>query len=317
LKRMDRCVERIKNIVNGLRTYARMDTEHSENINFHKIIDDCISLIGAIYSKEGVTFELKHGAKEAYIRGNIGRTQQVLMNLFSNARDSMKGRPGKIIIETANSDGNLILRVIDSGMGIKPENVKRIFDPFFTTKDVGKGTGLGLGIVLSIIQSMKGKIELESEVGIGTCFNVTFPNVNENENIKKIEPLTGFVPKGTVLVVDDEEDLRDILSNNLKKIGVEVTTAKDGKEALELCHKFQFDYIISDIKMPQMDGLTFLRLARPIQKAKFLVITGGVVTDYTKEERDELRTLVNGYVKKPFSKDEIFQALAQSKSDKT
>jgi two-component system, NtrC family, sensor kinase len=309
LERANQCVDRIKNIVNGLRTYARSDTEHLEKINIHEIIDNTISLVGSIYDKDRISFDRRINAERKHVLGNVGRFQQVLMNLFSNARDAMQGKIGKIIVDTSNRDNQVFLRITDTGSGIKQEYLSRIFDPFFTTKDVGKGTGLGLGIVQSIVEMMKGKIYVESEEGIGTSFAMSFPCADGNviENNNELQKEHSF--KGKVLVVEDEENLRQLLVDNLKKTGLEVLDVADGSKALECCRQQQFDLILTDIKMPFMDGLNLLKAIKPLQKAKIIVVTGGIVTEFSKEDRNNLRSLTDAYLKKPFARGELYQAL--------
>ena len=320
LKIIENSVDRIKNIVEGLRTYARMDTGHIQVIDIHKIINDSISLIGFIFKQENIKIESLYKANNSEVNGNIGKFQQVIMNLFSNSKDAFNNKGGIIKIETKNNRNNLILKFSDDGAGIKKENLDNIFNTFFTTKEVGKGTGLGLGISYKIIDSMNGKISVDSEYGIGTQFTLTLP-IAGKENLLKDEDVEvgddeddedGKL-RGKVLVVDDEDDFRDIICENLKEFGLEVDDANSGEIALEKIKKNKYDYIITDLKMPKVNGEKLVQEARRLGgNEKIIVMTGGIVTEYTKEQRHALRELANGYLKKPFRIEEIYEAFKKS-----
>lgn len=176
IEKIESSIERIRVIVTGLRTYARVDVDTVEVIDIHKIIDNSVDLIGNIFKKsDNVIIEPVYQAAHFRVKGNVGKFQQVIMNMLSNARDAMEGRGGTIKLETQNSDRSLVLKISDTGSGIKKEVLTQIFAPFFTTKPVGKGTGLGLGICHSIITAMGGKIDVDSEIGVGTTFTITVP----------------------------------------------------------------------------------------------------------------------------------------------
>ena len=312
--------ERIKKIVDGLRTFARMDTEHIQTVNVHKTINDSISLIETIYKQENIIIENLYKADKSEIKGNIGKLQQVIMNLFSNAKDALSQRGGTIKIETRNKRNKVILKFSDDGVGIKKEDLDRIFDTFFTTKEVGKGTGLGLGISHSIIEGMNGKIEVDSEYGIGTEFTITLPIAGKAKLLEEEEEEEEEVMKlkGKILVVDDEDVFRALVCDNLKDLGLEVDDADEGDTALEKIKKNKYDYIITDLKMPRMGGDVLIQEARKLGgKEKIIVITGGIVTDYTSEQRYALRKLSDGYLKKPFKNEEIYAALKNAGNEKS
>ncbi len=178
IEKICKSVVRIRDIVNGLRVYARADTEHNDQFNLHKPITESIQLIGNIYKNAGIMVEAELNAKRDEVFGNVGKVQQVIMNFLSNAKDAVGEKNGGVIkFKTENSGDNLVLEISDNGCGIPQENLKKIFDSFFTTKPVGKGTGLGMSISFQIVQSMKGEIKLESKVGEGTKFTIILPLV--------------------------------------------------------------------------------------------------------------------------------------------
>ena len=173
---------RVSEIVEGLRTYARSDTNQYQDLDINKAIVETISMINSIYSADGIQIELDLEDGALLVNGTLGRFQQVLMNLISNARDALLALKGvsealQIKVKTITSDRTIQIKVIDNGYGIKESDLDKIFDSFYTTKDIGKGTGLGLSISYSIIKSMKGKLDVSSEEGKGAVFTITLPKV--------------------------------------------------------------------------------------------------------------------------------------------
>ena len=164
--------DRIKKIVQGLRTFSRLDEAECKAVDIHEGIDSTLALLEN-YLKDRIQVHQDYGdlpQVECY----AGQLNQVFMNLLTNAADAIEGE-GDIWITTAVEDEIVRVSIRDSGAGIDPENLKQIFDPFFTTKDVGKGTGLGLSISYGIVEKHGGKIEVESKVGEGTTFTVVVP----------------------------------------------------------------------------------------------------------------------------------------------
>lgn len=310
---------RIENIVRGLRTFARADTEIIEAVNMNTVIESTLSLIESIYKKDNIRFEKLLNSNNAFVKGNTGKLQQVVMNIVSNAKDALKvtTKDKFIRIETFNKINQFILRISDNGPGIPTDIVSRIFDPFFTTKPVGHGTGLGLSISMSIINSFNGTINVETEPGLGTAFIISLPVfVDDNKQLSKSDiSKEKRVLKGRLLVVEDEEQIRLSTMDYLSKFGFEVCGAPDGVEGLNKIKTDSFDFVLTDIKMPNMDGLAMLQEAKKIKpNTVYVVFTGGVVTDYSAEQRKLLRELANAYLTKPFTKNqlyEIFQNLIQ------
>ncbi len=164
--------DRIKKIVQGLRTFSRLDEAERKAVDIHEGIDSTLALLEH-HLKDRIQVRQDYGyipQVECY----AGQLNQVFMNLLTNAADAIEGEGG-IWITTAVEDGVVRVSIRDSGAGIDPENLKQIFGPFFTTKDVGKGTGLGLSISYGIVEKHGGKIEVESKVGEGTTFTVVLP----------------------------------------------------------------------------------------------------------------------------------------------
>ncbi len=210
---------------------------------------------------------------------------------------------------TKFSKGDTLVRIqiSDTGTGITKEDLKKIFDPFFTTKDPDKGTGLGLSVSLRIVESIGGEIKVESELGKGTKFEVYLPAVKEEAKRTGKEESMG--PK-RILIIDDEESFRHMLSVILKREGFEVETASDGEEGLQKVMINTYDQVLCDIRMPRMDGLDFLK---EVQKAGIdttLIMMSAYGTVDTALEAMKLGAY--DYISKPFKPDEIILTLKKA-----
>jgi two-component system, cell cycle sensor histidine kinase and response regulator CckA len=206
------------------------------------------------------------------VKADPGQIEQVVMNLVVNARDALVDG-GKITIETANvyldNDSTdrlaamprgayVLLSVSDTGTGMDAAIQERIFEPFFTTKEVDKGTGLGLSTVYGVVKQSGGSISVDSEVGKGTSFKVFLPRVDATTDIGVAEGAAPGASLGTetVLLVEDEQMVRDMARHILEAFGYTVLEAAGGHEALEICrvHNGPIHLLLTDVVMPQMSG---------------------------------------------------------------
>jgi two-component system cell cycle sensor histidine kinase/response regulator CckA len=224
------------------------------------------------------------------VRADAGQIEQVIMNLVVNARDAMPDG-GTIRINTANVElddtfarqhvgvpsGNYVmLRVRDTGCGMDPETKARIFEPFFTTKDVGKGTGLGLSTVYGIVEHSGGHILVDSEVGKGTAFSIYFPRVDEPvENLEQTE-VASTGGSETILVVDDDDSVRELIRDLLEMDGYSVIEASDSEEATRICQEYDrpIDLMLTDLAMPKTNGRQLAqRVAALRPKMRFIYMS--------------------------------------------
>lgn len=175
----EKSIKRISEIVNGLRFYARPDTDKIQKIVVDNVVKDTLAFCRSIFEKDNVQIETILNCSSSSVNVNIGKLQQVFMNLLTNAKDAIKSKgkeaSGSIKIETIEENGLISIKVTDDGCGMTETTIKQIFDPFFTTKPPGTGTGLGLSICYKIIESFNGHITVDSTPGVGTTFRIMIP----------------------------------------------------------------------------------------------------------------------------------------------
>jgi signal transduction histidine kinase len=185
LDRITRQVFRASEIVNNLLNFSRTSGTEFNEVDLNKIINETLALLDHQFKVSKVRVEHELSSSLPHIQGNIGKLQQVFLNLFLNARDAM---PGGGVLRVATSNGSSVnVTIADTGSGIAQEHIHRIYDPFFTTKTSGKdgqrrGTGLGLSVTYGIIQEHAGKISVESHLGQGTIFHLEFPMLRKAVN---------------------------------------------------------------------------------------------------------------------------------------
>jgi PAS domain S-box-containing protein len=236
------------------------------------------------------------GAALGRVRGDRGSIEQVIVNLVVNARDAMPVG-GKLTMETANvmideafarthagatPGAYVMLSVTDTGSGMDKPTLARIFEPFFTTKEKGKGTGLGLSTVFGIVQQSGGTVWVYSEPGMGTSFKVYLPRVDiDPEVTRPLLPDTALRGSETVLLVEDEDPVRDVARGILQRYGYIVLEAHDGADALRICerHAGTIDLLLTDIVMPAMSGPQLARRLVPTRPSMKVLCMSGYTDD--------------------------------------
>jgi len=264
------------------------------------------------------------------IRGDATQLHQVLINLCVNARDAMP-EGGILEISARNKwiDRNyarmnmdakvgphVVITVSDTGTGIPNQIIDRIFEPFFTTKELGKGTGLGLSTVMAIIKSHGGFVNVDSEVG-RTQLKVYLPTVQkiikDSIPVDRHELLTG--QGELILVVDDEESIRQMTKTSLESSGYNVLTAPDGIEAIAIYaqHKSEIKLVLVDIMMPIMDGVTTIRTLQKINPQVKVIAISGFASNV---QMADMNTSVKNFLPKPYTSDELLKNLQAVLSSK-
>jgi signal transduction histidine kinase/ActR/RegA family two-component response regulator len=241
----------------------------------------------------------------AAIMGDAGELREVLVNMVFNAVDAMSGG-GTLTLSTHDGGEEVVLTVADTGTGMSEEVRSRIFDPFFTTK--GKaGMGLGLSVSYGIIRRHEGRVEVESEVGRGTTFRMSFPVVGESDTqrINDTGPLLPVRADGSlrILVIDDEDYVRELLADILEREGCEVALAGEGREALRLFDGQEFDAVFTDVGLPGMSGWEVARAVRERDEQVALAVITGWGDTVTAEEQTAAQA--DWVIPKPFTVERI------------
>jgi PAS domain S-box-containing protein len=307
--------DRATTLTRQLLAFSRKQLQELKVIDVNAIVLDMERLLRPLIG-ENVKLTTQLPADVGCTRADAGQLEQVIMNLVVNAKDAMP-HGGKIVIRTANVDLDeshrrehifikpgpyIMLSVRDTGHGMDPETQARIFEPFFTTKEKGKGTGLGLSTVYGIVKQSGGYIFVQSEPARGTAFTIYLPRVNEPSEVHGIAPAPIAAAGGseTVLLVEDEESVRELVRHTLAMRGYSVLEAENGPAALALCHqhKEKIDLLITDVVMPGMSGHELVQQLRALRpEVKVLYLSG-----YTEDAFAAQSGVTNqSFLQKPFT----------------
>lgn len=295
---------RARKIVNDLLIFARRHSPEKSLCRINDIVADVISLISCELERKCIRIDTYYEHKiPLLVLGDNHQLHQVFLNIVNNAVDALLEKKGerRLRVRTDWVKNRVRVVIADNGHGMDQKTLDRIFDPFFTTKVPGEGTGLGLSISYGIVKEHRGKIYVKSTPGNGTRFAVEIPLAGkENDAVCRDDTDSdecmegkGALPerlKGKrVLVVDDEEIIRRLLSSFLQKCGMAVETAKNGVEGLKKIKSGEYDLILSDFAMPEVDGR---RIFEELERTSphlinRLVFMSGDVRDRTRDFFDE------------------------------
>ena len=281
------------------------------DINLPDLINEVIALTRPKWQEsaksEGRLVKVNCEMEEKiYIKGNTSELYNAFTNLIFNAVDAMPDG-GFISFKCQAHDGQVLLRVEDTGTGMTDEICQKIFDPFFTTKG-SKGSGLGMSEVYGVIKRHSGTIEVQSEVGNGTTFNLTFPvHIPEIVKEDEVEQEVGSL---RVLVVDDDEFILETLQDILEEIGHNTTSYKSPVKAINDFDRNQYDVIITDLEMPEMNGQAFAEKIKALDPTIPIILLSGWFIDL-KEEKD-LAKVIDFTLPKPFTVKDIQKVLTKS-----
>jgi len=321
--------ERASELVGQILTFSKKD----QFINFKptSIIPIVEEIIKFLESTIPPSIELTSQIEidNEMISGDAIQIYQVIMNLCTNAYHSMeKKENGQLLISLTKqkiSQENNSLRLLslnpgmyiqltvkDSGDGIDPSIMERIFDPYFSTKGKGRGTGLGLAVTMGIVEKHHGAINVKSKLGEGTCFDIYFPIIDQVlVSSPKIErPIhTGHEH---IFLVDDEIDLLQTVKLLLEHLGYKVTAQQSPIKALEFFknNASQYDLIITDLSMPEMDGITLSQKVREIRNNIPILICSGKNSDLSEKEYKKIG--INGFLMKPFLRRELSESIRKA-----
>ena len=309
---IEESVQRGSDLTRQLLTFARGGQYNARPTDINDVIRESVSMFGR--TRKEISIREKYDEKIWLVEVDRGQMEQVLLNLFVNAWQAMPGG-GDLYIRTENAvlDETTLARfkiipgdyvrisVTDTGIGMDDRTRQRIFEPFFTTKEMGRGTGLGLASVYGIIENHGGFINVYSEQGKGTTFNVYLPAIKKGQVLEKPRRERTLTGTETVLLVDDEAMIVDVAREMLKSLGYTVLTASGGEEAVALYEEKhdRIDMIILDMIMPGMGGAeTFERLRKINPEAKVLLSSGYSIDG---QAEDILSRGCDGFIQKPFN----------------
>jgi two-component system cell cycle sensor histidine kinase/response regulator CckA len=312
---IQQAADRATTLTRQLLAFSRKQLLELKVVDLNAIVSDMERLLRPLIG-ENVELIARLEPEAGYTRADAGQLEQVLMNLVVNAKDAMP-TGGRLTIETQNVGVDeshrrgqtfirpghyVMLSVSDTGMGMDKETQSRIFEPFFTTKEKGKGTGLGLSTVYGIVKQSGGYVMVQSEIGRGSTFHIYLPQV-EGTAEKRATPVARAAAGGTetVLLVEDEESVRQLVRDTLESKGYQVVEAENGESGLKASagHQGKIDLVITDVVMPGMGGREMVeQLAKTRPETKVLYLSG-----YTEDAIISEGTIESGtaFLQKPFT----------------
>ncbi len=319
LEVIETSAERAAQLVQQMLGFSRGGKYEVKRVNCNMVVEEVVKLLSRTIDKS-ISIETRLCPDLAPVLADMVQIQQVALNMCINARDAMP-HGGRLLLETENVrldqvyarkhlgavPGEYVLMSIsDTGTGMDPEVKKRIFEPFFTTKEKGKGTGLGLAMVYGIVKNHGGYVNFYSEKDMGTRFNVYLPVAEEGaDDIPAARQKTMPGGKETILLIDDEEVIRDLGKEVLETLGYNVLVAIDGAEALEIYErdKARIDLVILDIVMPRVGGKKTFAALKTIQPSVRVILSSGY--SINGEAQDILSAGAQAFIQKPYRIDEL------------
>ncbi|MDI6729306.1 MAG: ATP-binding protein, partial [Thermodesulfovibrionales bacterium] len=307
---------------------TRKEKMEAKPVNINEIIHNSMELLQRSIPKNiEIVINLKEDVPK--IMADPSQMQQVIMNLAVNARDAMQDG-GRLIIETAvvgtengaangipfDKGGFIKLSVSDTGTGMDTETQRKIFDPFFTTKETGKGTGLGLYIVHSVVSNHGGYVNLYSEPFKGTRFNIYLP-ITKTADMEESGEAEDIMGSGTILVIDDETDVRELCKDMLEPLGYTVLLAGSGSDGINLFRamKDKISLVIVDMIMPKMGGSEVFQALKTIKPDIKVILCSGYSHEGFAGIDKLLKSGAAGFVQKPFTRHSIAQAIKKALSE--
>ena len=317
--------ERASMIVRDLLSYARPREPNKTPVQLNQVIRDVVEWRRTAAESARVRVRLKLDNALPPTLADRVQVEQILNNLVGNAIDALKDQPSPRELELTSevTASSLRLTVHDNGPGIPAEVREKIVDPFFTTKPLGQGTGLGLTICNTYVTEHRGKLWVETEDGRGTTFFVELPLLDCGEPKppapavapKVAAPAVELAAAGgggqRLLIIDDEPDIVMVLESILSESGFQITTANNGNDALHLLSNQDFDVVLSDIRMPGLDGQALYQRVsalKPAMAKRVVFVTGDTVSGAT---RDFLDKTGNLWLAKPFQLADVLQRVQE------
>jgi signal transduction histidine kinase len=303
LAKIIRAAERAAALTDQLLAFGRSQVPRMEVIALNPLVEETAHLIERVIG-EDIELRVVLAEEAGWVHADRAQLEQVLMNLAVNSRDAMP-KGGSLVLATRKVDEERVeLSVADTGCGMDEELLSHVFEPFFTTKGE-HGSGLGLSTVHGIVTAIGGKLAVESTVGRGTRFAVELPCVAEPEAAESPPPLQAPQGSGTVLVVEDRDDLRELIGHALVAFGFRAILADSPEHALELLTQGEpaIDLLLTDIIMPRMSGVELAEKARVVRSSLKILFMSGYAPN--REQRAILAENEDIFIRKPFTPDEL------------
>jgi hypothetical protein len=303
--------ERARALTRQLLAFSRQQILAPRVVDLGEVVSGLEPMLRRLVG-EDVTLTVESAAAPAPVLADRGQLEQVLVNLTVNARDAMP-TGGTLTIETAISvDGaerHVVLAVTDSGHGMDDATRARIFEPFFTTKEEGRGTGLGLSTVYGIVSQSGGHVDVDSAPGTGTAFTLRFPRA-EGEVAREPAELPGSVSlrgSDTVLLVEDEDQVRATVRSILRRSGYTVLEAQNGGEAFLVCEQYadKIDLLLTDVVMPRMNGTDLAKRLEVLRPGMRVLYMSGHARDAV--IRDGVASNGVSFLQKPVTPDSLLR----------
>lgn len=316
IERIGQAAERCAKIVKMFLSMARQRPARVENCSLNEIVEMALDVVGNGLKSSGATMSLMLDPALPPVAADPDQLGQVFTNLIANAEHALAGRGDNGLLQIVSHYDSIrsevVVEVSDNGAGIPHDIQARIFEPFFTTKDVGRGTGVGLAFCHRIVSSHDGSLTLRSEPGKGATFVVRMAAVERSSAPALVGPDDGR-PMSTqrILVVDDEVGVTELIQDILEDSGYRVEVCNDPRKALELLKTEVFDAILSDMKMPGMDGETFLQELTSLgthYSNRLAFVTGDTMSSRV---ADYLESTASPHLEKPIVPDELIALVEQ------
>ena len=269
--------ERAGSLVRQLLAFSRKGLSHIAPFDLHLLIDEVITLLKRSIDRR-IEIRRDYRAVNSIILGDPSEMNNAVLNLALNARDAMDGS-GIMTFSTMEAEpGTITLVITDTGRGMSREVMDKAFEPFFTTKPLGDGTGMGLAAVYGTVRAHNGSISIDSTPGKGTSVSVWLPLSDAPAGDSEAHKALSDAPmEGTILLVDDEDVVRTVLSKLVRSLGFQVIEASDGVQAVELFseHKDSVRLVLMDMTMPRMSGMdAFMKMQEIDPEARVIIVSG-------------------------------------------
>lgn len=302
LVEIDRAVDRAAALTRRLLVFGRTREPSVTRVDLVAVVHSMQSMLQRLVAKD-IALDMALSDEPLWIDADVSYIEQIILNLALNARDALNGRGALIISvhrrpDSPRNSAQIIVR--DNGAGITPAVMSRVFEPFFTTKPLGAGSGLGLATVAAIVRELHGTIDVASEVNVGTTFTISLP-LRAQIDTPVPTPVALPAPKGAtghILVVDDDNDIRNLLSTYLERVGYSVTTAASGDEALsKLTGAPDVDLILTDLVMANTNGWQLIDHVRDRPNAPRIICMSGYADGNRSGTPEDLSVT---FIEKPF-----------------